>query len=239
MLATIDLTQRQAARVLAQALHTRAALELEPRGREGAVPGAFAGRQENLLCVELSGSGAPWPPPSLIGAFCDVRMVLTGNMYLFATCVVDVTDDTPSQRLLLALPETIQVANRRRFDRKSAGESVALQLSPAEGDRSFAGTLTSISLGGLGCRVPRQAVESLLLIDDPVRVQFRLPESPELFEIDAVVCVKTPARDGGQLEVGLEFALPRPGQPPQPALDRLRLVLLQYYAGPARGEDQA
>lgn len=175
MLATIDLTQRQAARVLAQALRTRVRLEIESRSREGTISGSLAGAENSTLCVELHDHGVDTPLAGQIGSFCDIRAVLSGHLYLFSTCIVDVLESTVPQRLLLAIPDTVQIVNRRQFNRTIAQEHIALHLWPGGTQHPFVGTLTDIGPAGLGCQMPRRDLEHLLLIDDEVRVRFQLP----------------------------------------------------------------
>ena len=230
MLASIDLTSRQAARVLEQAIRTRATVEIEPRSRDGSIAGTFAGRQQDLLCVELHDIGHDWSITGLIGVFCEVRMTLSAQIYLFTACILDAVEDRTSQRLLLAPPEIVQVANRRCFERLVPPNEVLVQLWPPGASQPVVGLLNNVSPAGLGCRVPRREVDEALLIEDEVRVNFELPRVGESFTLATVVCVKSRAPSAEYMDVGLEFLEQQaPGASGQ-ALERLRTVLAQWNA---------
>jgi hypothetical protein len=232
--AVIDLTHRQAARVLEQALRGGARVEIEPRNRDATLVGHLCDRERDILRVSLQDLGQDWPLTGLIGAFCDVRAALLGEQYQFCTCVVDALHEPPRQELLLAVPDVLQVLNRRRFDRKVLREQLLVQIWPNEADAPLLGTLVDIGLAGLGCELPRREAEEQLLIDEPTRVQFQIPGATELLNLPAVVCVKTATPEGQYLHVGVEFLVPESGDPAEAMLARLRNVLSQDYSGPAQ-----
>lgn len=233
MLATIDLTRRQAERVLEQAVRTQARLEIECRAREGSLHGTLIGREAGVLAVALHDLGHNWPLLGLIGSFCDVHTILSGQLYLFSTCIVDAADDTSPQCLSLAPPDIVQVANRRKLDRVAPAEPVVAQLWPAGGEDPLQGQLTNLSSNGVGCRFPRQPAEDSLLIDDTVRLCFQLPGGGEVFDLPACVCFKWPLSGEEQLDVGLEFSAPE-SKAGAAALERLRAALARNYAGPTQ-----
>ncbi len=235
MLAAIDLTQRQAARVVEQALCTRAQVEVEPRLGEGALRGHFLGRQDGLLRVELHDHGQDWPLTSLVGAFCDVVTVLSGQMYRFSTCILNVVETQP-QAVLLAPPDTVQVSNRRRYDRKSFPEPAVIQVWPADGGDPLVGMLNEIGMAGLGCCLGRPQGDDRLLIEDSVRVRFQLPGVGETFELQAVVCNKSSTHDSQNIGIGLEFSPPLFGNDLDATQTRLRDALAREFSGPARSE---
>ena len=234
MLAAIDLTHRQATRVLEQALRARARVEIEPRMQEQTICGLLVSREDGLLRVELHDHGDDWSLTSLVGAFCDVQAVLSGEMYRFCSCIMTAAQDAVPQSLSLGIPDVIQVSNRRRFDRKTMPESPPLSLWAEGAAGPLQGTLTEIGLGGLGCRLPRQQADDWLLIDDPVRLEFRLPGAGDPFELAATVCGKTGAGDGEAVIVGLEFKVPPVGYAKDPTFARLRSVLSSEHTGPSR-----
>jgi len=237
MLAAIDLTHRQAARVLEQALRARARVQLEPRMRDQTLCGTLSGREEGLLRVQLDDQRPALPLLALVGAFCDVSTVLSGQLYRFCSCVVAVISDVTPPALLLSIPEVIQVANRRRFARKTLSEQVPIQIRP-ELAEPLAGSLREIGPGGLNCRLPRDA-DGILLIDDRVILSFVLPPNTECFELPALVCFKCAVRDGECVDVGFEFAAAPSGQPAASALERLRALLAQDFAEPKTPDNSA
>lgn len=206
MLVALDLTARQAARVLAQAVRGRAKLEIEPRPEAIDAPlwCCVESRDQDTLTVTLVGGGPDRPLPGLIGAMCDVRTVLAGQLYLFSTLIVDASDSTAPRRLTLAIPDVVQVANRRRFARKAPTEPIPVRISvPGHAD-TFIGTLANISRTGLACRSRRQELEDVLLIGDEVTLEFVLPWVAQVHNLPGVVCLK--ATDHDHLLVGFEFA---------------------------------
>jgi hypothetical protein len=227
MLLGLDLTPRQTSRVLEQALRNRAELEIEPRNTVDDQPlcGRLVGRERDLLRVDLPDRDPATPLSALVGAFCDVRSALSGDLYMFSTCVMDVSDASVPQSLLLAVPQTIQVANRRRFERRVPRGWAQAQLTGGPIDVPQAGAILSISPTGLACRVVHPQLDDLLLIGDEIRVSFRLPVHAESFELPATVCNKSLARDKSYLDIGLELD-PEPADPTaRQALERLRMVL--------------
>jgi c-di-GMP-binding flagellar brake protein YcgR len=229
----LDLTHRQAVRVLEQALRARGRVEIEPCGGDRTIGGYLVAREGGLLRVDLHDHGRDWPLTPLVGAFCEVSMVLSGQMYRFSSCIVTAEDGAAAQRLMLSAPAIVQVCNRRRYDRRSYSESPAIQVFTQGHRDPLVGTLSEIGLGGLACNLPAAADEELL-IDDGVRLRFRLPGREELFELSACVCLKNAAHAGDDITVGLEFC---PDTPGAEGLARLRQALAQEYAGGCTGDD--
>lgn len=223
----LDLTHRQAVRVLEQALRARARVEIEPCGGERTIGGFLAGREGDLLRIDLHDHGRDWPLTPLAGAFCEVCMVLSGQMYRFSSCVVTAEEATAAQRLMLSAPAIVQVCNRRRYDRRSCSESPVIQVFTQGHHEPLIGTLTEIGLGGLACSLPAAANEELL-IDDVVRLRFQLAGGGEFFELSACVCLKNAARQGDDVAVGMEFY---PDTSGAGGLGRLRQALAQEYTG--------
>ena len=238
MLATIDLTHRQASRVLEQALRARAQVEIEPRSQDKVLRGSLVGREGDLLNIELHDHGWSWPLAALVGAFCEVRTILAGEMYRFCSCIITTLEKAVPQRLMLAAPDVVQVANRRRFDRKLFPQALAIQVWPPGAAQPLVGVLREIGMGGLACQLPRQDADDRLLIDDQVRARFALPGGGEPFDLSASVCVKTPSPDREHLHVGLEFYMPPPGQTAGPVLARLRDLLSQEYMRPSKPDGE-
>lgn len=225
MLLALDLTTRQATRVIEQALRTRAKLEIDPRPDflDSPLWGTLTGRENNLLAITLMNTNSDVPLTTLVGAMCDVRTILSGQLYMFSTVIVDASDATAPRRLTLAVPDLMQVANRRRFTRKSPTEPVPLRLTVPTADQPFVANLANISRSGLGCRVRRKELDNLLLIGDEVGVEFVLPWISQVFTLATEVCTKTPSQDPDHMIVGLEFKTQTSAA--QATVDLLRAVL--------------
>ncbi len=207
MLVALDLTARQAARVLTQAVQSHAKLELEPR------PGAvstllwttIADRDEDMLILHLHDAGEETSLTGLIGAMCDCRMILSSQLCMFSSFIVDVLGEGVPRQVVLAVPQTIQVANRRRFARRAPTQPVPIRLSLCDVETPFVAILSNIGAKGLGCRVVSRELEDALFIGDEVRVEFVLPWHTQAFALPASVCSKTSCGEEGHMIIGLEF----------------------------------
>lgn len=228
MLMVIDLTPRQATRVLEQGLRIQARFEIEPRNRPADSPpllGSLAGREGELLRVELHEGADSAGLTGLIGSFCEVRTTLSEQQYLFSSCILDAVEATTPQQLLLAVPESIQVANRRRYQRQNFGNAIQVKLWVDDSGVAYIGHLCDVSVDGLACRILRNPLDDLLLVGESVRAGFQIPSARESFELTAVVCSKVPTDDRTHLVVGLEFGLDEEGAATRQTLARLRAIL--------------
>ena len=223
MLVALDLTARQAARVLAQAVRTRAKLEIEPRPESCSVLlwGSVAGREQDQLQIDLYETGRELDFGTLIGAMCDVRTILSGQLCIFSTFIVDASAQTVPPRVVLAVPDTIQVANRRRFARKAPTEPVPVRLSVPGHPAALVAILANIGGAGLSCRVVSPDLDDLLFIGDEIGLEFVLPWSHDVYQLRGCTCSKTPCPEDGHVLVGLEFV----AQGSEPVLERLRTAL--------------
>jgi len=225
----IDLTPRQAARVLAQALHENARLELEPRTRPDEPPlcGNLVGREGDRLQVDLHDSGAGIALNHLLGAYCEVRLLLSDQLYLFTTCAVDVIEEHTPQRIVLSLPDAMQVVNRRKFLRQELPEPVQVRLWTRLSNAVYVAQMRDVGPEGLSCRTVGRELDDAVFIGDEIRVAFTLPRTGESLELPATVCDKCPTADKLQLDLGLKFVMRDDDQATLRALDRLRGVLLE------------
>jgi hypothetical protein len=207
MLVALDLTTRQANRVLAQATRTHAQLEIEPRPLflDSPLTGTLESGDRESLSVLLTNAQGQTGLATLVGAMCDVRAVLSGQLYLFSAAVLEATDASPA-RLRLSVPQSIQVANRRQYSRRGPSEPVAVRLTVPEGGEPYVGQLANLSRNGLGCRVLRRDLDDLLLIGDTMHVEFVLPWAPQIYALPVTICTKSNCFDKVNMLVGLEFA---------------------------------
>jgi hypothetical protein len=228
----IDLTPRQAARVLEQALRASAELEIEPRNLPENEPlrGTLQRREGELLAVQMRDAPAAVPLSVLIGAFCEVRTVLSGELYTFSTCVLDVIDAPSLARLLMVVPEAIQVTNRRQFERTNATVASQVRLWVGSQPAPAMGLLANVSADGMACNLPGTALDKTLALGDELRVCFELAGFDGVFELPAVLCNKILTRDEQLLSLGLKFNV-RPECPAdQHTLERVRTALVELMA---------
>ena len=227
MVVTLDLTPRQAARVLEQAVRQKAKVELEPRPElcQSLIWGAVQSCADNLLRITLQGPGQETSLAPLIGAYCEVRTVLSGHLYVFSTCVIDSIDQTSPRSLMLAVPAVIRYANRRRFARRAPIDSIQVHLTLNNVERTTGGEMCNIGIRGLACRVPAADANEMLFIGDELLVAFELPWIPEVFRLPATVCTKSKTAEEDQIILGLEFCEDGAQVGSQAALCRLREAL--------------
>lgn len=238
MVNSLDLTKRQASRLLEHALLSRAHAELAPRVGEESTPlnVRFAGREGNMLVFELQLAPGATTPLGIIGAFCEVRTMLDGEAFLFSTCILDVVENSAPPRIMVAVPTLIQVANRRRFERTNATIASEVRLIVDGQPIESVGLLSNIGADGLGCSVAAADFDDMLLLGDVIRVKFEVAGFDEEFDLGATVCSKTLSRDRTQLSLGLEFKV---DADPVSAenLVNLRRLLVELMSDPNRSED--
>lgn len=206
MVGNLDLTSAQVARVLEQAVRVHAALRLEarPMGLQGRpFRGTILAREHSLLRIQPDA-----PPdlgdPTLLGAFCDVELVLSGELYQFSTCIVDV-GTTVSPTLLIAIPPAIQVANRRRYVRRSPNDSLQVSLHLPGADSPLLAELLNVAPTGLAVRGHRTDLDDVIFVGDGLRVGLDIPPVGEAFDLPAIICGKSLDEDKQRMTVGLEF----------------------------------
>jgi hypothetical protein len=229
MLLSLELTARQAQRVLEHARRSAARLEVAPRtlGEGQTLTASLSGTEAAWMAVDLDNQGAAVDVIALIGTYCDVQMQLDGDLYHFSTCVMDVPDNGPPGRLLLAIPESVQVVNRRRWERTKAHVlSPARVINPAGGLEQV-GSLTDVSAGGVGVQLTGRLSDQELYVGDPVRVRFELPDIEPRFELPAVICSKGPGSSENTFIVNVEFQVGPADAAASEQLERLRATLFE------------
>ena len=237
---TFDLSQRQASRVLEQALRTQTELSIEPRswGGEPALTGVLQNRQGRLLGIRIGPRNSTRPLNELMGSFCDISMQMSGDHYLFTSCVLDASD-AESGLLFFSQPEAIHVANRRNYERTNVHIASQVRICPAGQSVASVGLMTNISPTGLACSVPGLELEEALCVGDSLRVVFELAGASGNFNLNAQVCDKRVRRESQQLELGLSFAVDANDQAGLQTLQRLRRFLAQLFVDFTKSDGDA
>lgn len=256
----IDLTPRQSARTLEQAIRHHALIVLEPRTwsedewfvcrieraeapRIGSRGGGVLVLTSERQFQPTDEQGAPDGPvrqqpldrcPLLIGTYCDASLQLGEVRYLLSAEVVEVsTAGEGSVRIHITRPEHLQVSQRRRYCRFRPARSAQVELRWLTDSDTLGGGvawLCNVSAEGLACRTDAR-IGDQLCIGDEVKVDFTLaPGDPQHFSLDAVICNKMPGGSEDKLLLGLQF-LTGPGyENSARGVDALRHVLLARYA---------
>lgn len=240
MMMTFDLSERQASRVLEQALRGGVDLEIEPRNWNGdaVLSGVLRSREGRLLTVRIGPRNSTRPLTELMGRFCDVRCRLSGELYIFSTCVLDVSDLDPGT-VLLAQPDAIQIVNRRGFERTAVHVASQIRLCPRGQSVASVGLLNNISATGLACTIPGLELDESLCIGDEVLAVFELAGAVGSFELNCVVCDKRVRRESQQVELGLEYRVAPADQTGTLVLTRLRRLLAQVSSHQTKANGEA
>lgn len=206
---TYDLSPGQSERIIEQAIRHHAEVILAPRAwtDDGGLDARLCGREGELLILEcpLSQDGTT---DTLIGVHIDAQMVLGGTLYLFDTHLVDVDHAEPGTLLLIATPAVLQVAQRRRFQRRTLMSKCNVRLTGGRDDEQWASTgrLLNLSGDGMACRID-EATAKRLKTGDTLHVQFHPAEADTPFEFSSAVTNLSEAGSEGFALLGLQFQL--------------------------------
>jgi hypothetical protein len=235
-----DLSPRQAARVLEQALRTRAPVEVETRQlpEDSFIRGVLEQRDGHTLELRVDSIPPGVWTAGLTGAFCEVRIRLFEHVYLFTTFIPELLEEARPLRLRLAVPEVIQVANRRRFERLCVPSAAQVHIQARQRSQVHVGLLADVSASGLSCSIPTPEHDDALLVGDPLRVAFELPGCDERFELPVLVCNKALSRDRQLLTIGLEFDVSAGDTGGTANLERLQAVLCEMISDPTGMDDR-
>jgi len=202
-----DLGLSQSNRVIEQAVRCRAKITLEPRSwpDHEALPVVVLGSDERLLRVETVAEH-DLPLESLVGVHLDAQMTLGQTLYLFDSHLAEIDYDRTKAVLLLDRPKTLQVTQRRRFQRKALRPTCQVRLDPKPGGNGgpVSGELLNLSPDGMACRLVEEAAEPIP-VGQRLHVAFCLQDAEPGFEFDAVLTNKSHAGSEGNFILGLAF----------------------------------
>ncbi|MEP0843897.1 MAG: PilZ domain-containing protein [Phycisphaerae bacterium] len=187
---------------------------------------------------------------ALVGTYCDCCLHLAQNRYLFSADVTSVELGSKLSggsyggiQVYLTRPETIQVAQRRRFRRIQLPQSSQIEIRWRNDDGSTGGGvgwLYNIGQDGIACRTDTLLADRLW-IGQEVALDFSLrPGEPEHYRLNGIVCNKTPSGSADRTILGIQFAA-GPGQestaPVREALQRRLRAMSAAPAGIQKGVD--
>lgn len=241
MLNAIELTPRQANRLIEQAIRIRAEIEILPRilSEGTALRGHFTAREGSMLHVEMASRSPELSGGSLIGAFCEVQSAIGGQVVLFSSCMLDVIEQARTTRVMLAVPDLVQVSNRRRFERTNATIASEVRLVHDGQYSQSVGLLANISPDGIGCTFESGEINDQVLVGEPARVSFELAGFDDIFELPVTVCNKNLSKDQSQITLGMEFDVQPEAAMDVQTLQRLRSILSQIFMESIRQEGRS
>lgn len=253
----IDLSTRQTSRTLEQAVRHHAKVTMRPLAREAdsliicqleAIQPSKAAKRPSLVLVPQPAVNHDTPEPrlgdfrDLVGTYCDITVHLGENRFLFSSDIVNVTQGDSSEdrvEIYVSRPDTIQVAQRRRFWRFKPAHSAQIRFEWTDMDghpANGAGWLCNVSGDGLACRTSAQTADQLG-IGEKIVVNFALGEGrPDFYRLDAVLCNKTLAGSKNTMILGIQFLAEQDNPASQEAAGRLRRHLLAMTDDPARSK---
>ncbi len=222
-----ELTPRQAARTLEQALRCGAAVTLEPRNvrQTHALTGVLSGLTRSTLDVQVGAVPPEVRSVLLPGVYCDAHIRTDGDLFLFTTWIQEIGEASDGLRITLVTPESVGMANRRRYERTNATIVSQVRIWAPHSQAPAVGLMCNVSPTGLAALFPGTELSDQVLIGDSLRVQFELPGVDGCFELSATACNKSISRDVKQLTLGVEFAVGPDDRAGQAALSRLWTVL--------------
>jgi hypothetical protein len=254
MVYAIELSPRQSARTIEQALRHCCEVVLQPRiwpedltvaGQLLSGPNLARPAQAEWLTLQLA-----WEPGGLTGdesaiptkeqlmqlegTYCDAHFQLSEHRYLFSSDILRVEwPQHSAPQVQVERPKSLQVAQRRRSWRFQPARSAQVELRWTRDGQVPAGSvgwLCNVSAEGLACRTEARVADQLW-IGDQVVVEFTLgPGDPEPYILDAVLCNKTPAGSPGRVILGVQFASGPEHEDTVRAAGLLRQQLLARYA---------
>lgn len=200
------LNARKSARILEQAVRTRARVTLRPHTPTDVpeLTGTIAPQAPESFRLTL-GDRVNALPQALIGARCDAHLQVGRDQYVFATNITALIDTDTPLRLDIARPDVLHALERRRRGRTRVHSSCPVHLYKAGHGSDDVGTLLNASVDGIACRIPTAAADRTV-IGDTLRVSFQLTGSTQRFDLQAAVRSKTPAGSERHTIVGLQFA---------------------------------
>jgi len=198
------LDREQSRQIVEKALRGQSQVVIESAalGRQN-VNGFFVSGDGKALLVELTGH-PPVNPQAIVGQPCDVQFYC-GKRYHFSATIVAFPQWGESRAIAVTRPDIVSVCERRRLLRATLAPSstVELEWTAAGLTQRCTAVLLNVSAGGLACRVPAAAAQSLSS-DHTVRTGFQLPWQSRMFSLDAAVTNKTPASEGNVI-LGIAF----------------------------------
>ncbi len=201
---TIDLGERDSARLVEQALRQKADVTLNPRTGAGTMrwSGSLSERRDESLFVKMDEGVTPVLPST----YCEAAFSVHGAEYLFATNVLDVLEGEGGTCVEIACPRCLQTWQRRRFVRAAIAPSARVYLGGpgTQGLAGAEGVLLNVSRQGLACKVERSVADRYTL-EEAVDVVFSLRPFDTEFALPARLRGKTAAASSEQTILRLEF----------------------------------
>lgn len=199
-----ELSDRQSARVIEQAICEHVTICLDPHYSSGLEPFTvqLIGADAEYLTFQILEDRPASAQDLIPGLYCQAQFSTGEAVYLLSVHLVDFSE---AERTLRAgRPKIVQILERRKFIRSRVAAPTEVTIRWPEQRREAPASLFNIGGSGLAFRIGKDSGDSIA-IGDVLEVGFELPGLPRRFEFSIAICNKTLASDGASVIVGAQF----------------------------------
>lgn len=199
-----ELTDRQSARVIEQAIREQATIRLDPHYSSGLEPFAvqMTGEDAEYLTFHILEDQGDAGQGLMPGQYCQAQFSLGESVYLLSVYVIEL--DAASLTLKTGRPKLVQILERRKFIRTSVAAPTMLTLRWLSQDRQAQASLFNVGGGGLAFRVSKDLGDDIA-VGDLLEIDFELQGIPRQFTFKVNICNKTITSDEQSVIVGSQF----------------------------------
>ncbi len=201
---SFELNDRQAARVVEQAIRAGTPMRIDPHHASGgeALPVQLIDEDRQCLTFRYEAAAAAAAERFIPSQYCQVQFSLGGAVYMLSVHVVDLN---PRQCILrTSRPKMVQLLERRKFVRTQLAGRTPVIVRWLTQDRLAEANLFNIGGTGLAFKIGKDFAD-FILVGDAMEVNFELPGLPVRFTFVVSICNKTIASDNTSVIVGVQF----------------------------------
>ncbi len=201
---SFELNDRQAARVIEQAIRSGTPMRVDPdyAGPGEALPVQLIDEDRQYLTFRFEAADAPLAGRLIPSQYCQVQFSLGGAVYMLSVYVVDL--NPPRGILRTSRPKMVQILERRKFVRTQLAARVPVIVRWLTRDRLAEASLFNIGGSGLAFKIGKDFAD-FILVGDMMEADFELPGLPVRFTFRISICNKTVASDNTSVIVGVQF----------------------------------
>ncbi len=204
--ATVELNDRDSARLLTAAERRRAGVGISPP-RCGTTVSGLVTRVTDRTVDVAARDIEPLDQAHDQSAPCTVTVQLPGQSFWFDTTVIQLDRSTTPAQITLRRPVCVTTHQRRRFWRAPVRQSSTVLISTDQNSPICRGTMLNVSPDGLACRTGRDDVEQYA-VDDRLTVRFTIEGDDDPYELPVQMKSITPASGPDQVILRFQFIFP-------------------------------
>lgn len=205
-----ELSDRQSARVIEQAISQQVPVRIDPHHSCGLVPfsAQMVSTDGDQFTFRILEETSPCSEALVPGLYCQAEFSVGGSPYLLNIYLTEI--HLQEHTLCTNRPKLVQVLERRKFMRAQTAPATTITVQwPAESRQALA-KLFNIAGGGLAFRIDNEMAD-YIAIGDVLEAQFELTGLPNRFAFPINICNKTLASDEQSVIVGAQFQESGPG----------------------------